>query len=567
MTCLPFGRGRALLLLLALVLGEASAAEEPFDLWHVEELIVNGYRAEDVAAGPVLSQPAMGFAPLDAAQPDAALRPSKSEGAVTFSAGSGQHLVFGRVEDALRSYRWALLIFRVDGADSAQVTELVTVNASTVAGGQTPQLLYDGRTRRVAASWRGMDRDGTAVVKLTSAPITADGTSWNVALVYRRAGRLYLSVNGQTVVSPPDIATFSAPPPQRHLISEIGAPDKESATWGYDMMVFGQSELSEAMVQVIEGWAMWRAGRAEDLSAGHPYRATPPTMSDADLGTRYHFDAEAWGALWARNPRQVREAFRGEPLPGVTDHVPVFLDDFRAARVARSDQIGNGRDAIWYAPGWNGSVGKAARMADPDRAPELYAHDPDAQTLTLSIGYRDQTWLASALYSVNDAGQGHSWEGEAIYRVRVRLPRLAGPPDVGHFPAIPWFYNLEHLFWRTGERIEIDAFEFEGIDPLWINGGSSHVHPGQYPGRFGHLSEDAPRGKIIGDRLDLNIWDGMFHDWEMRIGREVTILGLDGPEIARIETPPEYLERLYMIADYALKPGPEPDRERLYGME
>ncbi|MEO0678285.1 MAG: hypothetical protein AAFZ02_12090, partial [Pseudomonadota bacterium] len=339
------------------------------------------------------------------------------------------------------------------------------------------------------------------------------------------------------------------------------------ATWGYDVMVFGQSELSEAMVQVIEGWAMWRSGLAEDLSAGHPYRATPPTMSDADLGTRYHFDAEAWGALWARNPRQVREAFRGQPLPEVTDHVPVFLDDFRAARVARSDQIGNGRDPIWYAPGWNGSVGKAARMADPDRAPELYAHNAAAQTLTLSIGHRGDTWLASAIYSVNDAGQGHSWEGEAIYRVRVRLPRLAGPPDVGHFPAIPWFYNLEHLFWRTGERIEIDAFEFEGIDPFWINGGSSHVHSGQYPGRFGHLSEDAPRGKIIGDRLDLNIWDGMFHDWEMRIGREVTILGLDGLEIARIETPPEYLERLYMIADYALKPGPEPDRERPYGME
>lgn len=541
----------------------------PFELWDVPELIVNSYRAEDLPAGALARHPAWGFAPLDAAQPDPSLQPVMEDGAVTFTAGSGQNLAFGRVGDALRSYRWSLMVFRLDGGSTrADKVRLVSVNASTVAGGQTPRLDYDRARNRIVASWRGLGSDGTAHVAVSAGPVVADGETWNVVLTYRRAGRLYISVNGQTRMSRPDIVTLSAPPPQNDVQSVIGAEvGRGSPTWGYDILVFGQSELPEAMVQVVEGWAMWRADRNADLPEDHPYRTAPPVMADVDMGPRYHHDADAWAALWERNPRSVREVHRGKRLPGIEGYETVFFDDFRENRIGRSDQIGNGQDVIWNAPGWNGGVGRAARMATPNRMPELYAHDPDAETLTLSIGNANGRWFASAIYSVNDDGQGYSWANGGIYRVRIRFPKIEGNPDVAYFPAIPWFYNLEHLFWRTGERIELDAFEFEGIDPRWVNGGSSHVHKGHYPGLFGHLAADAPFGKILSDKIDLHIWDGEFHIWEMRITRETTILGLDGVELARAETPPEHLERLYMIADYALKPGNEPDPGHLHGME
>ena len=521
------------------------------------------------------SVPAGGFAPQDASQPDPLLQPTKlaEAGGVEFAENSGQHLAFPRVRDALASYRWALAIFRVDeSTGSGNTASIFTVNASggsgNVAGTQMPSLVYQKDSGLLMAQFRGLGPSGSTYYNLTSDAALADGETWNVALIYRRGGRLFMSVNGADAGAPlPETLTFSVQPPPKNSVSYIGNRELTGPTWAYDAIVFGQSELTEAQVKKIEGWAMQRIGRAADLPADHPYQNTVPVVGPEDFPSRYAFDTKAWDARWEKWPEANRwvnrgETFYADPAATPAGYTRVFYDDFRADSVGRSDRSDGGEDLIWYGPGWNDGVGKLARSWEPHRSPDLYEHNELDQTLTLSLQHDGGTWRAATIYSVDEAGTGRSWEGGGIFRARVKFPDIQGDPGVDYFPAFLWFYNLEHLFWRTSERIEFDGYELEGIDDDWINGGSSHVHAGEYPGLFGHLAVDIPHEKIFGDTYaGFDVWDGQYHLYEVRVDPVMTYLTIDGVELARVETPSEYLQRLYMIADYALKDkGQKPDR-------
>ncbi|TIX37223.1 MAG: hypothetical protein E5V19_08805, partial [Mesorhizobium sp.] len=62
-----------------------------------------------------------------------------------------------------------------------------------------------------------------------------------------------------------------------------------------DCVIIGQSELNDAQIDKLVGWAMWRAGRQADLPDDHPYRKSPPSAVDAsDNPARYAFDSQAW---------------------------------------------------------------------------------------------------------------------------------------------------------------------------------------------------------------------------------------------------------------------------------
>ncbi|MDU8945534.1 LamG domain-containing protein [Ovoidimarina sediminis] len=542
-----------------------------WDLLAFPELIVNGYLQEDVAVGRFSRHNPIGFDGRPASQQEDDLRPvNLGEGGISFS-GDGQFLEFSGVRDALAAYRWVLIIFRIDSDSSEKETDIISVNAigkyGNIPGSQMPRISYRSESNALVALWRGKGPDGSRYYGVENSSVVADGETWNVVLAYRRHGRLFLNVNGnEAKTNLTTTLSFSAPSAQNDAISRIGDPKMGASPWAYDAIVFGQTELSEALVEKIEAWALWRMGHQSLLPARHPYRTEAPRVDDEDFPHRYSYDAERWKMHWDRNPDASRRAFHGELLPEVIGYERVFFDDFRTNRVSDSTAGEGGEASIWYAPGHNHSVGRLARLIEPSRAPELYRHDGEEKTLTLSLQY-DEGWKGAAIYSVNDAGVGRSWQGGGIFRVRVKFPEITSNPGVGYFPAAPWFYNLEQLFWRTSERIEFDGFEFEGIDDRWINGGSSHVHSGRFPGLFGKLAEDAPAMEIFNDQAWVDVWDGEFHTWEVRIYDDVTILGVDGLEIARVETPVEYLERLYMILNVAAKRNkPEPDPEAIHEM-
>ncbi|WP_068114962.1 hypothetical protein [Tropicimonas marinistellae] len=564
---------RTLLAVLLAVFATPSLAAEAWDLFDFPELLINSYDVRDLPDGPVARHTAGGIDPKDAVQPDSSFRPVKlSDGdGVRFAPGSGAHLDFADIRDALGSYRWSLVTFRISANTDDAETALITVNlpaeVGNVAGTQTPALIFRPVDGTLIARWRGLTDAGSTDFDVISAAVVADGETWNVALAYRRHGRIFLNVNGyEGRPSGPETFTFSNVRSISSRLSRIGSAEPSGIDWSYQTIAFGQSDLSEALVDKIVAWAMWRVGRGPQLPPDSRYSMAPPLVDTADRPKRYVFDAESWKKTWAKTSKRSRQRKKGDPLPQASAYVPVFLDDFRRNSVGLSYASAGGERHIWYGPGWNESVGKLARMQPPGATPDLYRHDPEAQHLTLSLAY-DDGWRAPALYSVNDAGVGRSWAGGGIFRARVKFPAIEGNPKVGYFPAIPWFYNVEHLIWRSGERIEFDGFEFEGIDPRWINGGSSHVHKGYYPGHFGRLSEDAPNHKIFGKRAWVDVWDGEFHLWEVRIEPEETSLAVDGKILATAPTPREYLERLYMVIDYALKPDQgEPDRTTSHDM-
>jgi hypothetical protein len=533
----------------------------PFDVERYPEMVVNSYSTRGVPDGPVAQLTAGGFSPQNAAQSDVALRPTKMGDGITFAANSGQNLVFSRIGDALASYRWSLVIFRVDGSSgSGNDAIIVSVNESGLAGGRAPRLRYSKSAGGLVAEWLGL-ASGGRLYYVVNTNVIADGKTWNVALAYRREGRIFLNVNGVEGTASP-VETFAAPPAQYNISSYIGSSGANNPEWALDSLVFGQSELSESMVSKIVSSAMHRIGRASALPAEHSYRAKQPLIEAAtDFPRRYYSDDAQWEAWWARNPSTVRFARRGSPMPSDANYTRVFHDDFRVDSVMRSDDSAGVSTAIWFGPTWNSSIGASANLLGPDQKPDLYQHNPVDQTLTLSLAY-DNGWKGSAVATVNNAGQGRAWEGGGIFRTRVKFPAITGNPGVGYFPAFLWFYNLEHLFWRTGERIEFDGVELDGLHQSWLNLGSSHVHKGQYPGLFGRLPADAKSKKIYGGTdFPFNVWDGQYHLWEVRIDPDLTYIGVDGIEIARAETPREFLERLYLIADYALKiEDGEPDR-------
>jgi hypothetical protein len=558
------------------------------------ELLMTGWFQQDAPEGPVRTLVARGMLPLVAkAAGDGSAGPVRAAagGGVVFRENAGEHLAFDRVGDALASYRWGLIVFRIAGSTgTGKSLSLVTVNHDPRPGGHMPGVSFQ-KGVGIVVQWNGVIAGkGVTPFKLIARNLRDDGKTWNCLFFHRRHGRLFARLNGVDASGPtPSVLSFAAPRPEEVVTSRIGDPAAGGPAWAFDRILLGQSELSEATAAKIEADALWSLSRQDALPAGHPFRGSRPLVDQEDFPRRYRYDAaalKAWGDSLKSAPPGAR---MGRPRAVVEGFERVFYDDFRADSVGAS-AASPAEDRNWYGPGWNSAVGMDATMLSPDAALDVYEHDPSPPdpavpgggTIDLSLKFHGGGWKCGAIYSVNDAGQGRSWAGAKIFRARVKFPRYDTVPG-GFFQGF-WSYGLEALFWRTGERIEVDFWEADSRDGTYLNGGSSHVHKGMYPGRLGHLEQDAPRNKVFGGRMTgqatglpagLNFWDGQWHCWEFVVDDEETTFnvtvdkgaGEEWIELFRCRTPAEYRERLYLIFSQGLRKAfGEPDRDAKHSM-
>ncbi len=465
------------------------------------ELLMTGWFQQDAAEGPIRALTARGMLPLVAKTAgDGSAGPVRAAkgGGIAFRENAGQHLTFDRVGDALASYRWGLIVFRIAGATGTGTSSLVTVNHDARPGGHMPSVSFQ-KGIGIVIQWNGVvARKGVTPFKLIARNLQGDGKAWNCLFFHRRNGRLFARLNGMDASGPASSAlTFSAPRPEEVVTSRIGDPAAGTPAWAFDRILFGQSELSETTAAKIEADALWNLSRQNALPEGHPFRGRRPLIGEEDFPRRYRYDPAAWKA-WGDQLKSIPSGARmGSPRAAVEGFERVFYDDFRADSVG-SSTASPAEDRVWYGPGWNSAVGMDAAMLSPDASLDVYEHDPNPSdpavrgggTIDLSLKFSGG-WKCGAIYSVNDAGQGRSWAGAKIFRARVKFPRYDKVPG-GFFQGF-WSYGLEALFWRTGERIEVDFWEADGRDGTYLNGGSSHVHKGMHPGRLGHLEQDAPR--------------------------------------------------------------------------
>ena len=556
------------------------------------EMVVQSLTQENVAQpGPLAKVPFAGVLALAGKNPVAQVAgaaPVKLEDGkgIGFAADSGQRLSFKTNGDALLLYRWSLVIFRVEGeSGKGKSATLLCVNDGATGNGRSgywiPRLEFNKEDRSVTAMYRGGKRHE---LKSPADSVATDG-KWNVALTYRRHGRLFLRVNGQDCGQLSTTESFSTENPEDMTESRIGSVKADSPGWALDGLWLGQSELSEAVVKKMEAWAL---GRAEKLPGGAAAKAAfKPVVDAEDFPHRYTFNADRWREWKKAQTKERRGEFMGKPVaevqPDRSKWVRVFLDDFRApekpgASALNGTSVGDSssdKDAggqIWYAPGTNSAVGGAAICKDGNDRPfkDAYVLDPAAQTLTMRLyclkpgkDGKPGVWANSQFTSVTAAGVGYSWAGPKGFRVKAKMNNLA--PGLFHCPM--WFYGIESLFWRTSERLEFDIIE---LDDNWDNYGGTHIHDGVYPGLFGHIGFDtmkksAPEGlgsqKLAAGKnvAGINAWDGNYHVWEVWIEEKTTYINCDGIEIARVDTTPEYLERLYMYVDTCLKNEKMPD--------
>ena len=338
--------------------------------------------------------------------------------------------------------------------------------------------------------------------------------------------------------------------------------------WAYDALIFGLTEPSEAMVRKMTGWAAHRLGVQGNLPANHPYRTERPALDAEDFPDRYIHDDVKWTAWRESIRKELTRSNAGGPRREPVGFERVFYDDFRADRIGEST---GGAGDLWVGPGFNIAVGASIPLARPGDGSGAYTHDAKNRKQILSLVRKGDQWRGSAIYTVNDLGHGYTWRGPKVFRIRCMFPKQ-DPKTImkGLFPAF-WSYDPDFLFWRTGNRIEDDWFEFEGRNPYWYNGLSTHVHYPHVKTFFPKNRGSYKRQKVYGDQLTeakshipggLLVWDGQYHTWEFVVDRDwtyvnVTVLDKNGKdrwvEVCRCPTPDAYLRPLDLQLDYALK--------------
>lgn len=532
------------------------------------EMIVKSWFQEDAADGPVASWQSGGVKPVVAFQGgDIALCPTRlpDGGGVLFSKGTKQALTWPVDKDAPYLHRWWLVIARCD-----MVANPTATNASVlcVNGANAPGASY--RQPRVAfkpslGTFASQLNDG--VTKTEEEACLPDFADWNVLVGYRRGFTMQAIVNG---VRTPGQTVLGLMPNNVASLSFMGDMNTSMTTdVAIDCVILGQGELTDAQVDKLTGWAMWRIGRQESLPADHPYRDQAPMTDASDEPARYEFDAAAWAA-WAAigNERFVN---RGKAAPPIVGYSTVFFDDFLTNTVV--DDLSGAPGSNWFAPTHLVGVGVQATAQRVTATPSSYVHDAANHTLALRLLHSNGSWKTGAFSSINNNGQGRSW-GKGIFEIRAKLPAIAAPRP-GFFPAF-WAYGTEHLFWRTRNRLETDFWEYDGLNGAWIN-ISQHVHKPSLSFTSPEVLDSDVSDKIAGYTVGpangfpalVDIYDGQFHTWYAQIEEDFSYFVIDGLEVARVPTSQELAANKYIMVDLALdaaKGQATPDPLQTYDM-
>lgn len=548
---------------------QAPEPEKPVsiaDMWSpdlVPEMVVYDFRQEDLAEGPVTEWKSRGVKPRTAAGTASKLA---GNGGVQFAKGSSQQLLWPTDNQAPWLHRWWVVIARADISGAAKDVPVLTVHGT---GGGTihrqPYVKFVAGKGKLQSSLS--NGSGPAVQE---GDCRKSATEWNVVVAFRRGNQHHAWING---VKQSPIAFTGMEACRDSSNSYLGANDAEktlSSDMAIDRVIVGQSELNDALVDKLVGWAHWRAGRQDLLPVDHPYKKSPPSkIADAnDNPSRFVFDQAAWDK-WTETCAATKKATLGMAPINLddgkgNDYAVIFFDDFKTDTIA--DDLTGEPSAIWYCPSHMGNIIDADAAAQKKSSkPSTYIHDPSGTgTMALRMLDVNGRWRSGAFTSVNHEGQGRSW-GKGRFRIRCKFPKLASPRP-GFFPAF-WSYGTEHLFWRTRNRVELDYLEYDGKNGAWIN-TTQHVHakaliPFESPEI--RKSPDVSY-KIAGRELNaknnftptIDIYDGQYHVWEFRIENDFSYLIIDEKEVVRVPTENWISLRKYILVDWALRAKERP---------
>jgi hypothetical protein len=543
----------------------------PWSLNLFPEWISTAYFQDDISITQVSEHVPRGTIEINAIQSSYNRQPAKliDDSGVEFAENSGQYLYMAGHRDARWNYRWTLFTFRIDAnSGKGDETILLDLNHGQGSNKSSPKIWYSKNTG-LNVQFVGLKKYGLDTRLMTNKDrVIADGKTWNILITGIRYGKMYAALNGtplSTLVKQPD--HFSGEWIGK-TTSYIGDKRKTNMNWAYDTVAFGLTEPSEAMVKKMTGWAAHRLSSLNILPSEHPYKVNPPIMDKEDFPYRYRHDKDEW-SKWgeATNSKSTRVNAGGDRVQ-LKGFERVFYDDFRDNRIKPSN---SGEADLWSSPGFNIAVGGDAKLVDPNENTSAYYYDAKNNKQTLSLVKQSRRWRGTAFYSVNDLGHGYTWAGPKVFRLRVQFPNI--PPDKlpgGLFPAF-WSYGIDFMFWRTANRVEVDWFEFDGLNGYWLSSLSSHFHYPALDSPFAQNPESYQRYKGYGGELTeeksgvkggLYIWDGHFHTWEFVVDHDFTYINVTikddsgsdkWVELGRVKTPPIYLERLDIQLDYALK--------------
>ncbi|MCM8529832.1 MAG: hypothetical protein NE330_01620, partial [Lentisphaeraceae bacterium] len=547
----------------------------PWSINIFPEWIMTAYLQDDLSVGTVTKHIPRGTMKRDATQEKAVLSPNKlsTKGGIEFTANSGQFLQMVGVKDARWNYRWLVFNFRIDkNSGKSTETTLVSVNKKRGSSYSSPKIWYSKDTG-LNIQYLGSSANGTDKRLMVTSNVVADGKTWNTVVCGTRQGVMYASVNGTPLTtSGKQSDRFStamiSPGNILKTNSFIGdSKNKGNMAWALDSLVFGITEPSEAMVRKISGWAAHRLKTQKLLPSDHPYKNDVPVLDSEDFPHRYVHDNDQW-LEWRKSlTKTITRVNAGGARVAPKGFERVFYDDFRTKRI--SDSTSNDGD-LWMAPGFNTAVGGSLQLQKPNKEPDVYPYDSVNKKQTVSLGKSGDRWKGSAFYSINDMGQGYTWDGPKVFRIRCMFPKIPQKELTGGlFPAF-WSYGTEWIYWRTSNRIECDWFELDGKSGGWLNGIATHYHEPHVKNIFAQNNEKYKRAKVYGGDLKeskskipggIYMWDGEYHTWEFVVEKDMTYINItkedkDGNEtwyeLARAATPATYLERLDIQVNYAL---------------
>ena len=544
----------------------AQAAASGLPVWTpdlIPEFIVSSWYQEDLQPGAVASWPSRGVIPCTMTQATGGLQPTKvgsgraqgvqfAEGAAQALSASGNQLL-----NAFIDVRWWLAIASCDISNNSGVASVYVMDINR-AGTQYEQPRVQFLPATAGGSVRSIWRDRNSSATVT-APVNSKLQQWNCILGYRRSWSLGLIVNGVKATPSSTLGSY---------ISTSGAPcyfgaadgNPLGATVAIDCIILGAGELSDAELDKVMGWAMWRAGSEKTLPRSHAYYSAPPQGLDTnDYPDQYQYDDSDWGFVSSTPAGDTSSNQAGTPV-STAAYSPVFFEDFTGGLAAIVDDASGTQGSSFFAPSafpYLGGTG--VTLVRPGGSPTTYAVN-DSTSVSITLQSSAGVWYTGVLSSVNSSGAGRSWAGGGIFEMKYKFTGFSGASIENNLNGTFFSYARGNLLSpRTRNRLEFDFSELSGgsLNTTGTTPNTTqhlHVQPIAYPAPNQAQSEQF--FKLCNTQMSvangwsplINMFDGNYHIMYTQIEANWTYIVVDGIEVARYPTPREALEPLFWLA-------------------